>query len=246
MLLLPVAIAEAGCISAIVVDGRVLLGQGDVALSSVPPPAGHRAAVNPACNDTPPAREPDLRTTVTTLRGIAPTVAVLERVREGRRSDRRELFVAVGSPTNTRAHPLHRALHTGRRRQTRTRRSCRPERRVQRGVLATDLRYDGFTLRRADRRVAIGVDARTRLTNRAATQPLLAGQRVALRTSVCLSRRVADHIAFAGPTVEQKAYEPDVAGLSDLLGPDERTIAAAILGVALAIALLGLAAFKLR
>jgi hypothetical protein len=67
-----------------------------------------------------------------------------------------------------------------------------------RGVLADEPRSTSFDLRRTDRTVTITVDAATRLANRPAHQPLVAGQRVALRTSICGPRRVADAIRFVG------------------------------------------------
>ena len=92
-----------------------------------------------------------------------------------------------------------------------------------------------LALRSGRRTIVIVADARTRLTNRPAYEPLNPGQRLAVRTSICASRRVADTIAFDGATVPAERIETDTGGGIDL---DPRwSVAVAFVGVILALLL---------
>ena len=196
----PVAPARAGCVGALVVDGSVLYGVGRIFAAQLPARGPEREAVSPACNDTSGANEPDRRTTARTLRGLPARVAVVDRFDT--------LYYAEGSVIASARHPLHLAIF-GRRRfpNYRRRHACRPESATLRGAVVGPIGAAGFTLRRVDRTVQVAIDYRTTLADRPAYQPLLAGQRVALRTSLCGPRRVADQVAFLEPTIEREPVD---------------------------------------
>ena len=52
------------------------------------------------------------------------------------------------------------------------------------------------------------VDARTRLTDRPAYQPVRVGQRLRVTATRCRNRLIANRIAFIGPTVSPERYRP--------------------------------------
>lgn len=177
------------CGSAVVVNGHALIGAGGV--GAVPDRGRAIPAVLPACGSD----GPDSRIRVEPLKGVPPEIAVARG---------RELFLDSDSLVEIRAHPLHRTRFGDRPIDYRKGRRCRREDGVTRGVYAGNRR-----IRRADRTVFVAIDVATRLTNRPAYEPLRDGQSVALRTSICATRRVADEIAFVGPTVEDDRYTPD-------------------------------------
>lgn len=202
--LVPPPAADASCAATVVVGKRLLFGQGDVARDELPPVGKEHPAVEPACNDE-GQDDPGRPITVRTLRGLPPDVAVL------RHQSSTELYVAEGSLVVSAAHPLHRAVYA--RGSVARRGPCRRVPRAVRGRLA-DESYG--TLRTLVLRVGSGrpaavvrTDERTRLTNRRPYEPVNPGQRLAVRTSVCRGRRVADAIAFVGPTVAADPVETD-------------------------------------
>ncbi len=199
--------ADASCIAALVVEGRVLIGQGSVAASHLPRAAGKHPAVEPACNDA-GQDDPDRAITVRTLEGLPPDVAVV------RRGEPTELYVAAGSLLGSSAHPLHRAVYGRGTRRSRRPQTCRREPRAVRGALVDESPWTGpkLALRTGRGTTVIATDARTRLTNRPAYEPLNPGQRLAVRTSICGSRRVADAIAFVGATVPLERVDTDTGG----------------------------------
>ena len=145
----------------------------------------------------------------------------------GRLPDRGSLIASA-------AHPLPLALFGSRARPSyRERHPCRREDRTMRGAVVEDAAY-GFELRRTDRKVRIDVDAGTRIANRPPYQPLLAGQRVALRTSICGPRRLADAIRFVGGTVRPPRSDVTTADDSSSGGVG---LAAGVAGLLLVVAI---------
>ncbi len=59
------------------------------------------------------------------------------------------------------------------------------------------------------------VDARTRIVNRPAYQPVRDGQRLRVTATRCGNRLIADRIAFVGPTVEPVRYQRARASTDD-------------------------------
>jgi hypothetical protein len=219
--------ARAACASAVVVDGRVLFGGELPPGARLPAAAGTHRAVSPACNDT-GGDEQDTTTTVTRLAGVPPRIAVTGR-------DRDTLFLADGTLLALATHPLHRAQFPSRREPSyREGRRCTPHR-TPLDAIVLDGR--GALRVRVGRRVAlVNVDARTRITNRPAYQPVLPRQRLLLRTSRCGPRRVADRITFAGPPVTPEPYRAVAA--RDGHGPAWRAVL-----IVLGCSVLGLIAF---
>jgi hypothetical protein len=201
-LLLTAAPEPAGamsCAAAVIVEDRILFGTGVERVRDLPPRGRAIAAIEPGCGDA------DRRITVWTLRGLPPRLAVY---REGD-----GVYEARGSLTVLAGHPLHAAL---RHRELRpvARRGCVAAATV-RGSVAGG--YDGIALAlrtRAGAPVRVRLDRRTRLANRPAYQPLRDGQQVAIRTSRCGRKLVAERIAFAGPTVpaERVSMRTDTDG----------------------------------
>lgn len=230
--------AEASCIAAVVVEGRVLFGHGTVPEARLPPVGAETRAVEPACNDA-GQDEPDRAISVLTLDGLPPDIAVV------RRGSPSSVYVAEGSLTGSAAHPLHRALHRGSSRRGRRPRTCRRVARTVRGTLGEDTApsLPALPLRTGTRTTVIATDARTRLTNRPPYEPLNPGQRLEVRTSICGTRRFADAIAFDGATVPPPRVESetDTGGVDADVDP--RWFAA--VGVVAAILALLLAARRL-
>ena len=187
--------ARASCVAAVVVDGVVLYGGPE--LDAHPPVGEPRSAVAPACNDA-GQNEPDGRTTVVPFEGVPPTVAVA--------GEGNLVYLAGGSLTALKAHPLH---LPGRR--FRRDRCGRPQ------PLAGAVTRSGFDyvyLRVDGRERLVRVDARTRMTNRPAYEPVVDGQGLRLTVRRCRKQLVADRIAFAGPTLEVPRYRRSSGGPS--------------------------------
>ncbi|MDA0172437.1 hypothetical protein OJ998_25255 [Solirubrobacter taibaiensis] len=200
--------ARAGCIAAIVVDGVVLVHQ-DADGWTLPPTEGRRSAVLPACNDA-GQNEPDGAITVLPFKGVPADVAVVSSVDSG-------FYLVGGSLVASAAHPLHRPGRSY------TRRGC-ARGRTLRGT-ATDAGFDRLML--GDR--VIRVDARTRIANRPAYQPVRDGQRLRVTATRCGNRLIADRIAFVGPTIEPVRYER--AGVSHDTAFAWGAVALVLLGV---------------
>jgi hypothetical protein len=182
--------AHGACASAVVVDGRLLLGGVVQHPDRLPPREGERDAIFPACNDT-GGDEPDEQTTVVRLRGLPPRVAAAQRGRPD------SVYLDEGSLTAIGTHPLHAAQFGSPRTPSyREHRHCRPYRTAVRGEV---LRDGVLRIRTARRTVFVSVDAATRFTNRPVYEPVLKGQRLRLATSHCGPRRVADRVTFVGP-----------------------------------------------
>src|SRR4051795_3698384 len=90
--------ARASCVSAVIVDGAVLIGHG-ASDGTLPRAAEEMSAVDPACNDGGP-RQPDRRTTVVRFAGVPADIAV-------RSVDGSTVYIADGSLTALATHPLH-------------------------------------------------------------------------------------------------------------------------------------------
>jgi hypothetical protein len=183
--------ARAACVSAVIVDGVVLINH-DEAGWKLPPTEGRRSAVVPACNDA-GQNEPDRATTVLPFKGVPADVAVGSSVDSG-------FYLVAGSLVASAAHPLH-----------------RPSRRYARGGCARGRAFEGTTTDAGFDRLMLDervfrVDARTRIVNRPAYQPVRDGQRLRVTASRCGNRLIADRIAFVGPTVEPVRYQPAAAG----------------------------------
>lgn len=188
--------ARASCVGAVVVDGVVLYAGLE---ARDPPPLGERrSAVRPACNDA-GQNDPDTRTTVTRFEGVPDTVAVA--------GGRGRVYIADGSLVALKDHPLHRP--------------GQPFRRVRCGRpqtlagAADRAGYDSLELRADGEQRLIRVDARTRVTNRPAYEPIVNGQGLRLTVRRCRNRLVADRIAFAGPTLEVPRYRRAESGWTD-------------------------------
>jgi hypothetical protein len=177
---LPDRAASMSCAAALVVDGRLLMGHGGVEARRLPPRERSVAAIEPGCSAD------DRPTTVWTLRGVPPEVAVVHGS---------DLYVAEGSLTALADHPLH-AVSS---RRPARRKSCAP-----RSPLRGTVSYaggDGIALVASGRELWVEVDARSRMANRPAHQPVVTGQRLVVRASKCRRRTVADRIAFEGATM---------------------------------------------
>ena len=182
--------ARAACVAAVIVDGVVLINH-DANGWKLPPTDGRRSAVLPACNDA-GQNEPDGATTVLRFKGVPADVAVVSSVDSG-------FYIVAGSLVASAAHPLHRP---GRRY---ARRGCARGRTFE--GTTTDAGFDRLML---DDRV-FRVDARTRIVNRPAYQPVRDGQRLRVTATRCGNRLIADRIAFVGPTVEPVRYRQAAA-----------------------------------
>lgn len=223
--------ARAMCVSSVVVDGHRLIGHSaDRAL--LPPRGPEREVVDPACNDAGQG-DPDRTVRARTLDGIPAAVAVVRG---------EHVFVDEDSLPVLGDHPLHRAIAAGHRQTSyRSDGTCRREEGAQRGTVAANA-GTALELRRADRTVPISVDARTQIAGAPAYQPVRAGQRVTLRTSLCGPRRVADAIRLTGPVPAAERRAPTARREATLLAADTDAptpwIAAAA-GAGLALAALG-------
>lgn len=233
--------ATAGCASAVVVDGRLLLGQtldGREARDALPAVAGTRPAIAPACNDSNGPQERDTRTEVLQLAGVPPQVAVLDRSRE-------TLYRAEGTLTVLPDHPLHRTNYGAEGASFREGRRCRSHRTALTAVALEPATDRGFRADVGKRGTYISVDSATRIVNRPAYAPILARQRLRLHTSLCGPRRVADRIVFAGPAPREDGYEGGATDGFDATGDgglDVFVVPVVILGAALLlIAVIGVA-----
>jgi hypothetical protein len=194
--LAPADEASGSCAAAVVIDGRLLFGGEAPYPRRVPPRAGERDAIFPACNDGGPIEE-DHEGTVVRLRGVPPQIAVAGAMPGS-------VYVDEASLTVIGTHPLHAAFH-GRpgAPSYRSGRACRAYRTVVRGRVAED---GALRIRTARRTVSVRVDAATRYTNRPVYEPVLKGQRLRLATSRCGPRRVADRVTFLGAPPRPAAY----------------------------------------
>ena len=183
--------ARASCLSAVVVDGTVLIGEGASDLT-LPRAAGEIPAVAPACNDGGPP-SPDGRTTVVRLAGVPTDVAV-------RSVDGDDVYIADGSLTALAKHPLHRSTSRS------ARRRCAARKSTLEGTAADTARFDHVELIAGGRSHLYLVDARTALVNRPAYQPIRRGQRLSITATRCGSGLIADRIAFTGPTIVPPRY----------------------------------------
>jgi hypothetical protein len=219
----PPPAAQAGCAAAVVVDGRLLFGTMTPRAGALPPPGAEHAAIRPACNDAGPPYAGDEDTTVTTLRGVPPHVAVV--ADDG-------MYVAAGTLVALRAHPLHLARYGAPGRPSaRPGRRCRPAPAVEgRAAAATD---DTVRVRRGSGATFVRVDAATRMGNRPAFEPVTRGQRLSVRASRCGRDLVADEIRFVGATVTPAPYER--FSVADATGRSDGWAIALLLGGALAI-----------
>jgi hypothetical protein len=181
--------ARASCVSAVIVDGAVLIGH-DASDWTLPRTAGQMPAVDPACNDGGP-RQPDSRTTVVRFAGVPADIAV-------RSVDGSDVYIADGSLTALAAHPLHRSYHRL------VRRNC--ARKSTLGGTAGTTGFDSIELIAGGRSHFYRVDARTALVNRPAYQPIRRGQQLSIAASRCGTRLIADRITFTGPTIVPKRY----------------------------------------
>ena len=234
-------VARASCVDAVVVDGRLLFARGATDPARLPRVTGERPALSPACTDTSPADpgSTDKRITVMRMQGVPPRVAVLD-------SSRRTLYAAEGTVTTLATHPLHEALRRGNLPSLREGRRCRAQRRPLDAVALEAAAGRGFRADVGPRGAFVGVDARTRIVNRPAYEPIRRGQRLRLGVSACGGRRVvADRIAFTGPAPFEERYRGAVAADTGETGPGVPLLipialvaAAAILLAILAAALL--------
>jgi hypothetical protein len=181
--------ARTSCAGVLVVDGVVLWG---ISIEGDPLPArggARSAALQPACGED----DVDRRVAVTALAGIPARFAVVPVEDDG------SVYLVEGSLVELAEHPLHETFYGDRGRPSLRRGgACRAGGTVRGTVtepeLSTRIALTGDRI--------VRVDARTRIANRPAYQPILRGQRLRVRTSQCGSRRVADRIAFVGATVQ--------------------------------------------
>ena len=216
--------ASAGCISAVVVDERLLVGGVVQHPDQLPPRQGKRDAIFPACNDGGGPIAEDQEGTVRRLRGMPARIAVT-----GAEPD--SVYVDEGSLTIIATHPLHGAFH-GRpgAPSYRSGRECRPYRTAVRGEV---LRDGVLRIRTADR--VFSVDAATRFTNRPVYEPVLEGQRLRVATSRCGPRRVADRVTFVGATPRPELYRRSHAAGGGLQVDGWQVVLALVLGSAAAL-----------
>ena len=111
---------------------------------------------------------------MTLLHGLPPTVAVVS-------NDLSDLYVARGSLVQSEAHPLHSVVYG---QEPLRYHHCRRSSRV--AAVVDDGLFPGIET--ADGHRPVAVDGRTRITNRAAYEPLSPGQRLRVATA---PRRVA-------------------------------------------------------
>lgn len=209
------------CASAVLVDGRLLFGQGQFRAGRLPPRGRSVRAILPGCGDA------DRPTTVWTLRGLPRHIAV---VRDGAGL---ELYVAQHSLTPLAGHPLRAAF-----RQRPARRGDCASRATLRGsVTSPDGR--GFGLDVSGRELYVRVDARSRIANRRAYQPVLAGQRLVVRASRCGRQTLADRIAFRGATVRPERVDASLDEGGGVSGTLRLALIAAVLLLCLAAATMG-------
>lgn len=187
--------ARAGCIDALVVDGR-LLENAQVPSERLPPGAQRVAAVAPACNDAGQG-EPDRRTTATAVRGLLPSVAVIHHG---------SLYVARGTLAGAGGHPLRRSV----RRPPRlpVRRRCRVAEAL-RGRARDDGAAHGLAILTRGRERDVVVDGRTRIAGARPERPVLRGQRLAVATSTCGGHRFADRVELIAPILQPQRIVPD-------------------------------------
>jgi hypothetical protein len=214
--------ASMSCASAVVVDGRLLFGHGQFRAGRLPPRGRSVRAIIPGCG------KDDRPTTVWTLRGLPRHIAV---VRDGAGL---ELYVAQHSLTPLAGHPLRAVF----RRRPARRGDCTPRATLRGTVTSPDGR--GFGLDVSGRELYVSVDARSRIANRPAYQPVLARQRLVVRASRCGRRTLADRIAFRGATVRPERVDASLGEEGAGVGATLRlALIAAVLLLCLAVATMG-------
>jgi hypothetical protein len=189
--------ARTSCASVLLVDGVVLWG---ISIEGDPLPArgARSSALQPACGED----DVDRRVAVTALAGIPARFAVAPVEDDG------SVYLVEGSVVELAQHPLHTTFFGDRGRPSLRRGgACRPGGTV-RGTVTEPEQSTRIPL--TGGRI-VRVDARTRIANRPAYQPILRGQRLRVRTSRCGSRSVADRIAFVGATVQPERIARDAA-----------------------------------
>ena len=189
--LLDAAPAKAmSCASAVILDGHVLYGGGVPHRERLPELGASLRAIEPACGDDDHNRDVN----VTAFRDLPATVAAWSKDTYSR------LYVAAGTLVATADHPLHRAFFGENRPSARRGRSCRTAGRLA-GTAAQPTGFSTLVLRTSDGERYVRVDAKSRLANRPAYQPLSPGQRLTVGVQRCGRRLVATRIRFIGPNV---------------------------------------------
>jgi hypothetical protein len=193
------------CAAVLVVDGSLLFGVSiEHRPGRLPARGAPLRAIEPACGDD----DEDRRVGVTALAAIPVHLAVAPE-----REDT-TIYMADGSMVELGNHPLHGAWYSDASRPSLRRgRSCTK----MASLAGTVVHPAGFTwlrLKTAKGERTVRVDARSRIKNRPAYQPVLPGQRLSVRMVKCGRHRVADRIRFTGTTIRPKRYEiaPDDDG----------------------------------
>jgi hypothetical protein len=190
--------APASCAAVVVVEGSLLFGVSiEHRPGRVPARGARLRAIEPSCGDD----TDDRRVTVTKLAGMPARLAVAP---EGTDTS---LYVAEGSLIALASHPLHRAWYAGTSRPSfRRGESCR-EAEPLTGTVSHPGADTRLHLATPDGDRTVRVDASSRIANRPAYQPVLAGQRLRLRMLQCGPHRVAHRIRFSGATIRAERYD---------------------------------------
>jgi hypothetical protein len=195
------------CAAVVLVDGYQLVGISIAHRQGRLPRRGVQLrAVEPACSD----EEEDRHVSVTALAGMPVRLAVAPE------REHTTVYLADGSLVELADHPLHGAWYPDAGRPSfRRGRSCsRTE-----SVAGRVIHPAGFTrlrLTTPNGERTLRVDARSRITNRPAYQPVLPGQQLSAQLVKCGRRHVADRIHFTGATIAAQRVEraPDDDGFS--------------------------------
>jgi hypothetical protein len=180
------------CAATVVVDGYVLFGTARAPHPErLPEHGASLRAIEPACGDD----DHDREVTVTAFRGIPPSVAVASTDAYS------SLYIAPGALVALAKHPLHRVWYADANRPSARRgRSCREAGRLT-GTVMGNQGFTGLALRTPRGEQFVRVDAQSRIANRPAYQPALAGQRLTVGVLQCERDLVAERIRFVGATV---------------------------------------------
>jgi hypothetical protein len=117
------------------------------------------------------------------------------------------------------SHPLHSAWFADARRPSLRRgQPCTKTASIT-GTVSHPGDFTSLRLATPDGERTVRVDARSRITNRPAYQPVLQGQRLSVRMVRCGQHRVADQIRFMGATVRPKRHEIGLDGDGGLAWP---------------------------
>jgi hypothetical protein len=194
----PANASAMSCAAVVVVDGSLLFG---VSISHrpgrLPARGASLRAVEPACGDD----DDDRRVSVTALADMPVRLAVAPE-----REDT-TLYVADGSMVELGNHPLHGAWYSDASRPSLRRGGSCTKAASLTGTVVHPAGFTRLRLKTADRERTVRVDASSRITNRAAYQPVLPGQQLRLRMVRCGRHRVADRIRFTGATIQPQRYE---------------------------------------